>query len=112
MSVSRRRRPRRPQRQAAGSRPDEFIERIAIARQTEPATEEQAYALSDRGTYNAFANGKTDLVILFEGEKGVFNPYGVIAVNPKKFSHVRYDLAMKSACTIVLLYPERMPSCN
>jgi tungstate transport system substrate-binding protein len=59
------------------------------------ATEERAYTLSDRGTYNAFANGKTDLVILFEGEKGLFNPYGVIAVNPKKFPHVRYDLAMK-----------------
>ena len=59
------------------------------------ATEERAYTLSDRGTYNAFANGKTDLAILFEGEKGLFNPYGVIAVNPKKFPHVRYDLAMK-----------------
>ncbi len=59
------------------------------------ATEERGYALSDRGTYNAFANGKTDLVILFEGEKGLFNPYGVIAVNPKKFPHVKYDLAMK-----------------
>jgi tungstate transport system substrate-binding protein len=59
------------------------------------ATEERAYTLSDRGTYNAFANGKTDLVILFEGEKGLFNPYGVIAVNQKKFPHVRYDLAMK-----------------
>jgi len=59
------------------------------------ATEEQAYTLSDRGTYNAFADRKTNLVILFEGEKGLFNPYGVIAVNPKKFPHVRYDLAMK-----------------
>jgi tungstate transport system substrate-binding protein len=35
------------------------------------------------------------LVILFEGEKGLFNPYGVIAVNPKRFPHVKYDLAMK-----------------
>ena len=59
------------------------------------ATEERAYTLSDRGTYNAFANGKTNLAILFEGEKGLFNPYGVIAVNPKKFPHVKYDLAMK-----------------
>jgi tungstate transport system substrate-binding protein len=61
------------------------------------ATEERAYTLSDRGTYNAFANGKTNLAILFEGEKGLFNPYGVIAVNPKKFPHVKYDLAMKFA---------------
>jgi tungstate transport system substrate-binding protein len=59
------------------------------------ATEERAYTLSDRGTYNAFANGKTNLAILFEGEKGLFNPYGVIVVNPKKFPHVKYELAMK-----------------
>lgn len=59
------------------------------------ATEQRAYTLSDRGTYNAFRNGKTDLVIVFQGEKGLFNPYGVIAVNPAKFAHVKYDLAMK-----------------
>src|ERR1035437_2452206 len=59
------------------------------------ATQERAYALSHRGTYNAFANGNTHLAILFEGEKGLFNPYGVIAVNPKKFPHVKYDLAIK-----------------
>jgi tungstate transport system substrate-binding protein len=29
------------------------------------------------------------------GANGLFNPYGVIAVNPKRFPHVRYDLAMK-----------------
>jgi tungstate transport system substrate-binding protein len=59
------------------------------------ATERQGYTLADRGTYNAFKGSKTDLVILFQGEKGLFNPYGVIAVNPKKFPHVKYDLAMK-----------------
>jgi len=59
------------------------------------ATEERAYTLSDRGTHNAFKHGKTDLVILFNGEKGLFNPYGVIAVNPKRFPHIKYDLAMK-----------------
>jgi tungstate transport system substrate-binding protein len=59
------------------------------------ATEHRAYTLADRGTYNAFKHGKTDLAIVFEGEKGLFNPYGVIAVNPKKFPHVKYDLAMK-----------------
>src|SRR5690349_1703571 len=45
------------------------------------ATERQAYTLADRGTYNAFKGKKSDLVILFQGEKGLFNPYGVIAVN-------------------------------
>jgi tungstate transport system substrate-binding protein len=59
------------------------------------ATEEHAYTLTDRGTYNAFKNGKTDLKILFQGEKGLFNPYGVIAVNPTKYPHVDYGLALK-----------------
>ncbi|WP_298434619.1 substrate-binding domain-containing protein [Geobacter sp.] len=59
------------------------------------ATERQAYTLTDRGTYNAYKGKKTDLVINFQGEKGLFNAYGVIAVNPKKFPHVKYDLAMK-----------------
>jgi tungstate transport system substrate-binding protein len=58
------------------------------------ATELRAYALSDRGTYIAFKQGKTDLKILFEGEPGLFNPYGVIAVNPKKFPGVKFDLSM------------------
>lgn len=59
------------------------------------ATERRGYTLADRGTYNAFKGRKTDLVILFQGEKGLFNPYGIIAVNPKKFPHVKHDLAMK-----------------
>ncbi len=59
------------------------------------ATEKRAYTIADRGTYNAFRHGKTDLRILFQGEKGLFNPYGVIAVNPKKYPHVHYDLAMR-----------------
>ena len=59
------------------------------------ATEKRAYTLTDRGTYNAFKKGKTDLKIIFEGEQGLFNPYGIIAVNPARFPHVKYDLAMK-----------------
>ncbi|GAB7025492.1 ABC transporter substrate-binding protein [Geotalea toluenoxydans] len=59
------------------------------------ATERRGYTLTDRGTYNAFKGKKTDLTVLFQGEKGLFNPYGVIAVNPKKHPHVKYDLAMK-----------------
>jgi tungstate transport system substrate-binding protein len=83
------------------------------------ATELRGYTLADRGTYNALRHGKTDLVILYDGNRdfihtgkpvqtltvaqvtaltganGLFNPYGVIAVNPKRFPHVRYDLAMK-----------------
>jgi tungstate transport system substrate-binding protein len=37
---------------------------------------------------------KTDLQIVFEGDKDIFNPYGIIAVNPAKHPHVKYDLAM------------------
>lgn len=59
------------------------------------ATEQKAYALADRGTYSAFKHSKTDLHILFQNEKGLFNPYGVIAVNPKKHPGVKYDLAMQ-----------------
>ncbi|CAG0966572.1 partial Tungstate-binding protein TupA, partial [Geobacteraceae bacterium] len=59
------------------------------------ATERQGYTLADRGTYNAFKGQKTDLTIVFQGEKGLFNPYGIIAVNPKKFPHVKFDLSMK-----------------
>jgi len=57
------------------------------------ATEQQGYTLSDRGTYIAY-QGKTDLPILFAGDKSMFNPYGIIAVNPARHPHVKYDLAM------------------
>jgi tungstate transport system substrate-binding protein len=59
------------------------------------ATEKRAYTLADRGTYNAFKKEKTDLKIVFEGERGLFNPYGIIAVNPARHPHVKYDLALK-----------------
>jgi tungstate transport system substrate-binding protein len=58
------------------------------------ATEKRGYTLSDRGTYIAFRR-KTDLVVLRQGDKNLWNPYGIIAVNPKKYAHVKYDLAMK-----------------
>jgi tungstate transport system substrate-binding protein len=58
------------------------------------ATEKRGYTLSDRGTYIAFRK-KTDLVVLRQGDRNLWNPYGIIAVNPKKHAHVKYDLAMK-----------------
>jgi tungstate transport system substrate-binding protein len=57
------------------------------------ANEMQGYTLSDRGTYIAY-EGKTDLKVLVEGDKRLFNPYGVIAVNPVRYPNVKYDLAM------------------
>jgi len=58
------------------------------------ADEKQAYTLTDRGTYLAFKD-KTDLAILNEGDKALFNPYHIIAVNPAKHKHVKYKLAKK-----------------
>jgi len=46
------------------------------------------HTLSDRGTWLNFRN-KGDLAILVEGDKRMFNPYGVIAVNPAKHPHVK-----------------------
>ena len=56
--------------------------------------EKQAYALSDRGTQIAMAD-KLSLKVLFEGDKALFNPYHVMAVNPTKHVGVNYDLATK-----------------
>ena len=60
------------------------------------ADEKGTYTLVDRGSYLFFAaRGKVDLKIVSEGDKRLLNPYGVIAVNPKRHPHVKYDLAMK-----------------
>ncbi len=60
------------------------------------ADEMRAYTLSDRGSFLFFsARGKVDLKVLLGGGKELLNPYGVIAVNPGRHSHVRYDLAIK-----------------
>ena len=58
------------------------------------ATQKRGYTLSDRGTYIAFRK-KTDLVVLRQGDKNLRNPYGIIAVRPKRHPHVKYDLALK-----------------
>ena len=68
------------------------------------ADEKNAYTLADRGTYIAYKWGKTpavDLDILFEGDETLANPYGVIPVNPKKFPHVKYDMAQQFADWLV-----------
>lgn len=59
------------------------------------AYEKGAYTLADRGTYLAFSGSrKIDLPILFEGDPVLFNPYGIIAVNPARYPHVNYVKAM------------------
>jgi len=50
-----------------------------------------AYTISDRGTWIHFQN-KGDLVVAVEGDKRLFNQYGVMLVNPAKHPNVRKDL--------------------
>jgi len=62
------------------------------------AAERDAYTMTDRGTYikyEANQKGNPPLVILVEGDPDLRNQYSVIAVNPKRCSSVKYDLATK-----------------
>jgi tungstate transport system substrate-binding protein len=49
------------------------------------------YVLSDRGTWISFRN-RGDLQIVVEGDKRLFNQYGVMLVNPEKYPSVKKDL--------------------
>jgi tungstate transport system substrate-binding protein len=53
-----------------------------------------AYVLSDRGTWIHFKN-KGDLEILVEGDKRMFNQYGIMLVNPAKHPNVKKDLGQQ-----------------
>ncbi len=55
------------------------------------ASSMNAYVLADRGTWLSFKN-RGDLTILVEGDKRLFNQYGVMLVNPAKHPHVKKDL--------------------
>ncbi|WP_127999364.1 extracellular solute-binding protein [Piscinibacter defluvii] len=59
-----------------------------------------AYVLADRGTWLAFKN-RGELAILVEGDRRLFNQYGVIVVNPAKHPHVKKDLAQSFADWVV-----------
>jgi tungstate transport system substrate-binding protein len=52
------------------------------------------YVLSDRGTWIHFKN-KGDLQILVEGDKRMFNQYGVMLVNPAKHPNVKKELGQQ-----------------
>jgi len=56
------------------------------------AASTDAYVLADRGTWLAFKN-RAQLNILVEGDKRLFNQYGVIVVNPAKHPHTKTALA-------------------
>jgi len=58
------------------------------------ASASNAYVLSDRGTWLAFQN-RGDLAIVVEGDKRLFNQYGVMLVNPTKCPNVKRDLGQQ-----------------
>jgi tungstate transport system substrate-binding protein len=51
-----------------------------------------AYVLADRGTWISFRN-KAALEISVEGDSRLFNPYGIVLVNPERHPTVKRDLA-------------------
>lgn len=54
------------------------------------------YTLSDRATWGAFKN-RRDLDLVLAGDPMLFNPYGVIPVNPARHPHVKKDAAERFA---------------
>jgi tungstate transport system substrate-binding protein len=58
------------------------------------AAAQNAYILADRGTWLSFKN-RGDLAVLVEGDKRLFNQYGVMVVNPQKHPNVKKDLAQQ-----------------
>ncbi|WP_455206415.1 substrate-binding domain-containing protein [Kaarinaea lacus] len=58
------------------------------------AGELSAYTLTDRGTWLSFQKN-SPLKIMVQGDKRLFNPYGIIAVNPEKYPDANYAGAMK-----------------
>ena len=58
------------------------------------AGNQRGYTLSDRATYGAYRT-RVGLTVLVEGDVRMFNPYGVIAVNPKRYRDVNFRGAMQ-----------------
>jgi tungstate transport system substrate-binding protein len=58
------------------------------------ASASNAYVLADRGTWLSFRN-RGDLVIAVEGDKRLFNQYGVMLVNPQKHPAVKRELGQQ-----------------
>ena len=64
------------------------------------ASSSDAYVLADRGTWLSFRN-RGQLAVLVEGDRRLFNQYGVIVVNPARHPHVKVGLAQAFADWIV-----------
>jgi len=72
------------------------------------AAELQAYTLSDRATYVVRQADGLDLDILVEGDILLFNPYGVIPVNPEKHPNVNAELGQVFADWITSLETQEL----
>lgn len=59
-----------------------------------------AHVLTDRGTWLNFKN-RGDLAILVQGDQRMFNPYGIIVVNPIRHPHAKASLAQSFADWLV-----------
>jgi len=85
---------------AAGIAPDPGAYRwyraigASMGRTLNTAAATAGYTLTDRGTWLSFHN-KRDLVVLVEGDTRLYNPYGVILVDPKRHRHVKAALGQK-----------------
>ena len=58
------------------------------------------YTLADRGTWLSFKN-RGELAIVLQGDPRLFNPYGVIVVNPARHPHVKREMAQRFADWVV-----------
>ncbi|WP_245598121.1 substrate-binding domain-containing protein [Ottowia thiooxydans] len=77
----------------AGSKPSGYKEcGCGMGQALNIGSSTNAYVLTDRGTWLNFKN-RGDLAILVEGDKQLFNQYGVIVVNPAKHPHAKKDFA-------------------
>ena len=79
------------------------------------ANEKQAYTLTDRATWFATKDKLPNLVVMVGGntidenpDKALYNPYGVMAVNPDKHSGVNYDMAMNFVKWITSLEEQKV----
>jgi len=64
------------------------------------ASSMNAYVLADRGTWLSFRN-RGELAIVLQGDARLFNPYGVIVVNPARHPHVKVEMAQRFADWVV-----------
>lgn len=83
--------------QAAGITPvDEWYREAGqgMGKVLQIAGELDAYTLTDRGTWLAYRE-KSPLKVLLEGDPRLFNPYGIIAVNPERYPDINYQGASK-----------------